>query len=126
MVVDVVVVTPLFVPGFVVIVLPGSVVLVVTLVVVVVVVVVGVGVVVVVVDGTSGGIGGCLYMLSALAIEGCLIPGKPDPNASRTFSVIFTTGAMGQLPMKEGHGDPRAATQRLVPVANTPAPLAVV
>lgn len=111
---------PLFVPGFVVVVLLGRVVLVVTLVVVVV------GGMVVVVEGTSGGIGGCLYTLSALAIEGCLIPGKPDPNASKTFSVIFTTGAMGQVPIKEGHGDPRAATQRLVPVANTPAPLAVV
>ncbi len=85
--------------------------------------------VVVVVDVGTGfipGIGGFFHTCIAFGIDGCFKPGKPDPNAVRTFLVICTTGAIGQLPINDGHGDPSAATQRLVPVAKTPAPLGVV
>ena len=85
--------------------------------------------VVVVVDVGTGfiaGIGGFLHTCIAFGIDGYFAPGKPDPNAMRTFLVICTTGAIGQFPKNDGHGDPSAATQRLVPVANTPAPFGVV
>ena len=85
--------------------------------------------VVVVVDVGTGfiaGIGGFLHTCIAFGIDGYFAPGKPDPNAVRTFLVICTTGAIGQFPKNDGHGDPSAATQRLVPVANTPAPFGVV
>lgn len=92
----------------------------------VVVVVVVVLVVVVVVTGGIGGIGGCSYTCIALGTGGCTRPGSPEPNAMRTFFVICTTGEMGQLPINGGQDDPRAATHKLVPVANTPSPDEVV
>ncbi len=93
------------------------------------IVVVVVDVVVVVVGGGTGwnpGIGGFLHTCIAFGMDGCFSPGRPEPKAVSTFSVILTTGAIGQLPRNDGHGDPSAATQRLVPVEKTPAPLGVV
>ena len=83
-------------------------------------------VVVVVGTGCIAGMGGFLQIFNAFGVEGWVSPGSPEPNFLRTFSVIVTTGAMGHLPMKGGHDGPSAATHRLVPVANTPAPCPVV
>ena len=83
-------------------------------------------VVVVVGTGCIAGMGGYLQIFSAFGVEGWVSPGSPEPNSIRTFSVILATGAIGHLPMKGGHDGPSAATHRLVPVANTPAPCGVV
>ena len=86
-------------------------------------------VVVVVVGGGTGwnpGIGGFLHTCIAFGMDGCFSPGSPEPKAVSTFSVILTTGVIGQLPRNDGQEDPSAATQRLVPVEKTPAPLGVV
>ena len=56
-------------------------------------------------------------------MEGYLGPAGPFPKAFSTFSVIFTTGAIGHPLSGGGHTEVVIeAIQRLVPVANTPAP----